>query len=129
MGSAVLLVSGIVAGWALFVAFAWTRVVWSTHAEMTRTNSDGWGYGTRAQFWQQFHRHKWERGRDWPKSWFDYSTDSEIHASIIRFDGKGMVLRPWDYWRVTRALKRMRSDGAPVVWSIAEGARVEVKRG
>lgn len=74
---------------------------WSVHKTMTKNRTKNWGYGTFDNFKKEFHKYKWNATSDWPNSLFDYSTDSQIHASIYKFSGNGMVMRWRDYWRAT----------------------------
>jgi hypothetical protein len=88
------------------------------HKEMTINHSDVWGYGTFDQFMKEFHKKKWEHTSRWPQSYFDRGTKSEIHASIIRFDGKGMVLKLSEYNKVREFLKVNRVSGyRKGIWS------------
>ena len=75
------------------------------HKEMTLTNCKQWDYSTYKWFRINFARHEWKIDRGYG-SVFDYATDSECHASIIRFDSRGMVLGPIDFLRSQIYLKR-----------------------
>jgi hypothetical protein len=96
---------------ALFAA-PFFCIPWVVHRDQTIDFSRVWGYGSRAQFEEQFNSIQWERERLYPESLFDRSTDSEIHASIIRFRDHGMVILPWHWLAVRRKLKRLRLKGA-----------------
>lgn len=88
------------------------------HKKMTISYSTEWGYGTFDRFISEFNKKKWEHDPQYPKSYFDYGTDSEIHASIVRFDGKGMVLKGSDFRKFKKFLRINRFDNLPKdIWS------------
>ena len=66
------------------------------HKDMTISSTKMWDYGTFELFKTEFKKRQWD-SRGWSTSLFDYSTDSCIHADIIKFNGKGMVLKRKDY--------------------------------
>jgi hypothetical protein len=74
------------------------------HKEMTLGHCKQWDYSSYKWFRINFARHEWEINHNY-RSVFDYPTDSQCHASIIRFNGKGMVLGPIDFFRSQRFLK------------------------
>jgi len=92
---------------------------WSVHRKMTVDNCNTWDYGNFEAFKKQYSTIDWKRRDQWSDSVFDYQSDSEIHASIIKFKGKGMVLTPFSYlqywfWHrkhVHRCRKDNRSRG------------------
>lgn len=105
----------IVAAAVLFYALMF-GVNGSVHKQMTIENSaKGWGYGTETDFWREFSKHKWSGLSSFPHSFFG-GPDTEIHASVIQFNGRGMVLNPIAFWRVSRKLKR-RYNRPTVCWS------------
>lgn len=57
-----------------------------------------WGWGSFNAFLREYKKHEWEREAEYPRSHFgvNYWQD-RIHANIIMFDKKGMVLRPFSY--------------------------------
>jgi len=79
-------------------------IPWAAHKEMTTRHTHKWDYGTFETFKQEFAKRKWNH-EGWPKSLFDYSTKSQIHASIIQFNDKGMVLSWPDYLRFQKFIK------------------------
>jgi len=69
---------------------------WSVHRDMVKSSANEWGKGNFDNFRTEFNKRKWERNKLFPYSWFDQSNilydQNYIHASIIKFDGKGMIL-------------------------------------
>lgn len=109
---------------ASIVAFTISACVnWSTHVAMTTEHSLKSGRGNRHLFWHHFAEHDWERRPHASTSYFDGSTDSEIHASIFRFDGVGMVLGLIDYTLVEWQLRRCTKSVARHQWSTDRPAR------
>lgn len=106
----------------ILICLIWITVEWSTHREMTRNHADKLAYGNFQDFMREFGRHTWEpRTSHFPDSFFDRQTNSEIHASIVRFNGVGMLLSPLGWFRVTRFLKANKIKHSPVEkkWSSA----------
>ena len=87
-----------------------------SHRSMTRRYSDKLAYGTFSDFLREMASHNWERDPRFPTSFFDSKTDSEVHASVVRFDGVGMILSPLDWLRVCRYLgkNQVRTANAPI---------------
>jgi len=76
---------------------------------LVKTYGCKYGYASYKTFLSEFHKIKWESRREiWPESFFDYTTSSKIHASIIQFNGKGMIIYLWDWWRVLLFLRKNR---------------------
>ena len=71
----------------------------STHKYMTITFSKKWDYGSYERFIKEFESVNWQ-GYDssHPNSFFKGPT-TQVHASVIQFDGNGMVLPFLDYIR------------------------------
>ena len=83
-------------------------IPWSVHRSQTREFSRSVARGDMKTFFREFASRNWERNERFPESCFDYSTDSEIHASIIRFGGVGMLLGPLSWFRVYLWIRRQR---------------------
>lgn len=71
-----------------------TIVHWSTHKSMTIESTTSYSRGTFKQFLKKFYDTEWQRDKNWEESFFNNLTPNKtrIHASIISFDGHGMVL-------------------------------------
>lgn len=116
-----LFVSLILIGFAAIFFF----ISWSIHRSMTVDEGPQWGYGTYRQFLVQYDRQDWEdvsKWGNWSDSLFCHETGSKIHASIIKFNGKGMVLTPraWLHFLifVVPAIKRHnQGNRIKVDWS------------
>jgi hypothetical protein len=82
---------------------------WDIHRDMTISNTDSWGYATFKVFKVFFDKFDWDRDISYPESYFGKEDDynkNKIHASIIKFNNKGMVLYPWSYIRFSYWLKK-----------------------
>lgn len=89
---------------ALFTAVFGT-ISSHVHKEMTVNNCDAWDYSSYKWFRINFARYEWEIDHKYG-SVFHRISNSECHASIIRFKGRGMVLGPIDFFRSQRYLKK-----------------------
>lgn len=105
-------------GFLIFFCCLLFFISFSVHKSMTSEYSEIWGYGTFDRFKKEFESRVWRQDTMFKGSYFgernDYrmGTGSQIHADIIRFDGKGMVLRHIHYFRY---LMYMRSKMPPRV--------------
>ena len=70
---------------------------WTTHISQVKEFTDMYGKGSYAKFRVEFKKHEWERSEKYPMSFFCHPSDSEVHAGIIKFEGKGMTLGLWSY--------------------------------
>ncbi len=90
----------ILAATIVIVALIMFIVFWTTHISQVREYTDKWGKGSYKTFIREFKKYEWERCDIHPKSFFCGSSDSsQVHADIIQFEGKGMILDPWSYLR------------------------------
>ena len=105
--------------WAILFAVAWAFLLlawfaliapWLVHRDMTRAHSHGWSWGTWRDFHREFQKYSWRREQPWQDSYFCFSTNSRVHASIVRFGGRGMVLDPVSLWRVNRWIRADRGN-------------------
>lgn len=69
---------------------------------MVKDKDVPFGYGTFKDFMREYNAYKgWSRDYNFRSSHFsegDRNNDKwYIHANIILFDGKGMILYPWSY--------------------------------
>jgi hypothetical protein len=72
----------------------------SIHKSMTQECSECWGNGNFKQFLIEYKKVTWKRSSKYTKSHFsEDNSKNEIHASIIKFNGKGMCLDLWSYIR------------------------------
>jgi len=68
------------------------------HRSMTITETTAWDYGSYKDFIKQFQSISWDpRNPTWAGSFFSHDTDSQLHASIVEFRGKGMVIKFTSY--------------------------------
>ena len=84
-------------------------ILWTTHIAQVREFTDEWGRGSYKTFIREFKKYEWKRSEKFPTSFFCGTLDSsKIHADIIKFEGKGMVLDPWSYLRFCIFIQRNR---------------------
>jgi len=72
--------------------------MWTVHRSQTIEFSDCYGYGSFKNFMDHYQSIEWTRESTWRKSHFSQSDiwkkrSGYIHAGIVEFNGKGMVLR------------------------------------
>lgn len=92
---------------SIILAINWI-VDWTTHISMCLDEQCLWGWGNFEKFIDQYGMHNgWYIDRFWPKSIFSRSgNDWYIHASIIKFNGKCMILGPLSWVLFKIWLKR-----------------------
>lgn len=95
----------------IFISFSNVILQISSHERMTKKHSDNYGYGNFKKFQTEFYKKNWEISKTWNNSFFHHPSNSEIHASIIKFDGIGMVIsNPIDYIKVQKMLNRIYKE-------------------
>jgi hypothetical protein len=86
----------------------------AVHKKQVLDNCKEWNYADFDTFLRYFNRVSWERDSSFPESFFQKERDklpyaeykkNYIHASIILFDGKGMILDPISYYKFLRWTK------------------------
>lgn len=97
----------------LFILYMAT---WFSHYVMTKSNAKAWGFGTYKKFLSEFSKKEWERDVNYSwsffgKNWSGVRRLDYIHACIIKFDDKGMVLNPLSYLLVIAFLFKHRVHG------------------
>ena len=100
----------------LILFFRWSGG-WESHLRQTKTYTTQYGWGSFDKFKEEFDKCNWEWKPTWKYSLFDYDSDSEIHAGIIKFNGDGMLLNPIDYVRARLYVKKYISDNFEVGYS------------
>ncbi len=95
----------------LISIFTASVIIWRVHLSMTMENTKQWSPGNFKKFMTQWNSHDMKQeycefcGGDIqvfllkPYKFFDRLTNSQYHASIIEFDGVGMTLGYFDYFR------------------------------
>ena len=90
----------------MFIAF----VDWTTHKDMVRDNTETYGYAGYKEFVREFHKVEWSYREQWGDSLFSQDTFSHegyYHASIIKFNDRGMIIKnPIEYLRVRKYVKK-----------------------
>ncbi len=81
------------AGFILCLVLLAFEMCWRIHREMVSEHTGQWDYGGVAEFIREFRKQKWEGQKPGSRSLHSHSDNSQIHADIIEFNGKGMVLR------------------------------------
>lgn len=86
------------------IVFSISASSWFAHAFLTMDNEHviSWGWGTWKDFWREYTKRQWTRSKEFRYSHFAEDNDSivdeaYIHAGIIRFGNRGMILYPWSY--------------------------------
>lgn len=94
----------------VFIFFPlFTSVNWNTHRFNTINKTNVWGYGNFKQFKKEFNKIEWRYDSLFPSSFFCADPrGTEIHAGVIKFNNKGMVLTPLAYIPVHIFLYRMK---------------------
>ncbi len=92
-------------GFLIFIAF------WFGRIKMTTEYTNKYGWGSFNKFKKEYNKCKWSIDANYncfyhAKSRFDYPSDSELHASIIKFNGKGMLLDPISMLRASSYMRK-----------------------
>lgn len=93
------------------IGFDFTRLnAYSCHVEQVKDYCDEFGYGNWNDFMSEFAKVEWtrnSRNRDsfWGDKWQSLG-DTYIHASIIKFNKKGMILDYWSFIKFEIFLRR-----------------------
>ena len=85
----------------IVIAIGWAS--WKVNIEMTRDNAPVCEKGNFIKFKKEFVKYNWGIHNEryftymfFIESMFDYKSNSELHAGITCFNGKGMILSPWN---------------------------------
>ena len=89
-------------------------IAWSVHRSMTIYSTNSWNYGTFGKFELEFKKRSWKKNDLFPSSLFS-DDGSKLHANIVAFDTKGMVLYPWSYLKMFLFL-RPKSKRKKTLW-------------
>lgn len=84
-----------------FVYISQIFIEWETHQHMVKMRGDveEYGYANFQTFLEEFEKRNWKRNEEWPTSYFgEDSRKDYIHAGIIKFDNKGMILDFISFW-------------------------------
>ena len=89
---------------------------WLTHISQTKYYTNKYGYASFSTFKKEFNKEDWCKDKNNPNSFF-VSFNTEIHASIIQFKGKGMLLYPWSYLAFLFFIKRrINAEKEKIKW-------------
>ena len=105
--------------WVSVLIFAIILADWLTHIEMVKDNVSTYTKGTYNDFIYQMSIHKWERKSTQPKSFFGVGKEyykNKVHASIIMFDGVGMIFNIYDWLLVKKYLHTHGSKEVKKHW-------------
>jgi hypothetical protein len=86
-------------------------ITWRVHLSQTRDFTEHYGWGNYRAFRHEFECRDWDN-ENWRCSFFESDTDSKVHAGIVKFDGKGMLLPFFDWLRVMLYLRGARTSVA-----------------
>lgn len=91
----------------IILILSFSLVYYTTHIDMTKSRTKIYGYGTYSKFLREFNKYNWQQGDYFESSLFDGKNNCQIHASIIEFDGIGMIMRtPLDYFLAVMFVRR-----------------------
>lgn len=78
----------------LMVFLGFLCIPWLTHREMTKDYTSQYGVGSYKDFVRQFKKVKWTRSRyNIKSSIFSEDQTDSYHASVIKFNGRGMIIK------------------------------------
>jgi len=101
----------------LFIVGMLFFIFWLTHLDMVKIRSESYGFGSFKKFKEQFQKYQWKPQERFQTSLFgtnhSCSCETKIHASIIKFEGVGMLLYPWDYFRVVMFVRKFIKTNYP----------------
>lgn len=81
----------------LFIAIM--TIGWYIHISMNKEERGHYGYASFMCFLKEYKKRTWFRDAEYRRSHFCEShDDGYIHASIIRFGGKQMIMTYWSYY-------------------------------
>jgi len=78
------------------------------HIAQVRDDCKIYGKASFETFLKEFNKRNWERQSMYPESFFGKDNNSnKIHASIIKFDDKGMIMKnTLEYWKFKKFIKK-----------------------
>jgi len=83
-------------------------VPWLGHISMTNGDTQRSGWGSYKKFKENWNKYEWKRLKSHPKSFENEEAKCYFHASIIKFEDKGMKIRdPISYWLVKRYVRKL----------------------
>ena len=93
---------------------------YSIHVSMTKEHSNKFGKANYNIFIQEFNKYEWDT-KSWSGSLFNHPSNSQIHASIIKFNGIGMIMKnPVEYLKmiiyVYKYVKNANDNKTSYVW-------------
>jgi hypothetical protein len=85
----------------------WMVIEWFVHIEMTKDNSEYYGWANYDRFISEFNKYQWDNEKWYGYSLWDRNNDCKIHASIIYFENKGMIMKtPLDWLLVNLHIRK-----------------------
>lgn len=82
-------------------------VSWLTHIDMTKGDSSKQGWANYKTFKEYFNRYEWEDSDIFKGSYWNRKLDCKYHASIIKFEGVGMLINnPINYLLVNNYVRK-----------------------
>jgi hypothetical protein len=97
---------GILSG-VIFSGLFILLITWGVHISMVKGEFCPYGWATYSKFKREFDKYNWEWDKCFENSLFDYPSGGYIHASIFKFDYKGMIMRdPFSYFLSALYIRR-----------------------
>ncbi|WP_442636515.1 hypothetical protein [Rossellomorea marisflavi] len=98
-----------------FITVTFSMIPWITHIQMVRDSGIDYGWANYKAFKREFAKYNWTHDGVYENSLFDYNNGCKLHASIFKFDYKGMIMyNPIEYLRsVLHIQKHFKSISSP----------------
>lgn len=94
---------------------------WDVHRTMVKNSTNSYGEAGYDKFLEEFHKVDWVNDSTFSESLFSRDHNDKIHASIIMFNGKGMMMKnPVAHFRVERYVKRYIKENFGARYSVTE---------
>ena len=103
----------------VIVSLAYLNVIhipWAVHRSMVRENNSSYGKTDHKKFVEEFNKVEWIYKESFKDSLFSIDNKDQVHASIIEFNGKGMIINnPISYLKVRKHIENYIKENFNVV--------------
>jgi hypothetical protein len=90
-----------------FMIFLVVSTTWLVHISMVKGEDCDYGKGDFKAFKREFDKYNWSNDGFFENSLFDYHNGSKLHASIYKFNHKGMIMNnPIEYFKSVIHIRR-----------------------
>jgi len=81
------------------------------HKCQVRRYTDRWDYSDFETFLKEFRKREWKIYEEIENSLESKEGDSEIHAGVVNFDGKGMVMKnAWEFRKMEKFIENYYNE-------------------